>query len=919
MGDAGAGRDPRIGSGDGVKELGLRRFFQRKQRDDDLRREVEAYLRHEVDDNVARGMTPGAARAAALRKFGNATQVREQIYTMNSVPIIDGVWQDLRYGFRQLTLKPAFALAAVLSLALGIGANAAIFTLVDRVLLRLLPVPHPRELVQLRVDGGRFGSNTGDGEHTFSYRAYQAFRDGNTVFSGLTGERVERAGLSGDDRAELVSVGMVAGNYFQVLGVQPNLGRVLGPEDDRVRNGHPVAVLQYDFWRSRFAGNAAIVGSTIRLNGSLFTVVGVGAADFEGTNTGAATQVWVPVMMKTVITPTWDALYDERYSWFYLLGRLKPGVSIDEGQAAMRVLYRQVQQGELQGDYFQKFPEARAAFLRQSFTLEPAARGQFFIRASFERPLIILQCLVGVVLLIACINVANLLLARSAARQREFAIRGAIGAGRRLLVRQLLMENLVLGVVGGTIGLLLSWWMLKGLIHVLPFVPANFSLEGGPDLRVVVFTAGVTVLTVLCFGLLPAFQGTRVSPGATLGEEGGSTTAGHGHVRLRKVFVAAQVGLSCLLLVGAGLFARSLRNLKSIELGFQSEHVVTFGVRSIMDHGGARKLQLYRSVIEGLAGIPGVKAIGANRERLLTGGRSDGGITMAGVQGKDGHAPSTFFNVITPGYFAALGIPIKAGRDLRWNDWGGSRKMCLVNEAFVKEYLDGGNPVGRLIAQGEKKNPDMEIVGVFGNARYDDVRGPIPRQVFISMDSKIAFTGTMNVYARVQGDVREVMGRLREQVGRIDPNLVVFDMRTLDEQLDIRLANERMLSFLSVAFAILASLLGGVGLYGVLAFVVARRTRELGIRMALGAERSRVVGLVVREMAPVVLAGILGGAAASLLCGRYIESQLFGVDGAYPLVILVSAASICAVSMAAAFFPAWRATRIDPIAALRSE
>jgi predicted permease len=522
------------------------------------------------------------------------------------------------------------------------------------------------------------------------------------------------------------------------------------------------------------------------------------------------------------------------------------------------------------------------------------------------------------VLLIECINVANLLLARAAARRKEIAIRSAMGAGRGLLIRQFLAENLVLGALGGVAGLLLSSWMTKGLLRILPFDAANLSLDGAPDFRIL-FAAGITILTVFCFGVVPAFQGSRVSPGLTLREEASATTAGQGHVRLRKVFVGAQVGLSCVLLVGAGLFARTLQNLKSVDLGFKTEHVLTFSVNPIAVYDGGRKLQAYRSLIEGLAAVPGVRAVGANRDGLLNGGRSDGGITIPGVTGKNGSAPSSFFNAITPGYFAALSIPIKAGRDLRWSDWGGSRKVCLVNEAFVNEYLDGVSPVGRLMAQGEKKDPDMEIVGVFGNARYDDVRGTIPRQVFISMDSKINRVRGINVYARVQGDPRQLTSQLREQVQRMDPNLVVSDMRTLDEQLNTRLTNERMLSFLSAAFAILANLLAAVGLYGVLAFVVARRTRELGIRMALGAERRRVVGLVLREILPVVLTGIAAGAAASLLCGRYVETQLFGVGGADPAVILWSIGAIFMVSMSAALFPAWRASRIDPIAALQYE
>ena len=836
---------------------------------------------------------------------------------------VDSIRQDLRYGIRQLRMNPWFTLAAVLSLALGIGANTAIFTLFDQIVLRLLPVHNPRELVQLRAEGGRFGSNSGDGLHTFSHPTYLALRDRNSVFSGLTGQLVQTASLVGEDRSEMIRVGMVAGNFFNVLGVQPHLGRLLTPDDDKARLGHPVAVLQYDFWQKRFAGAREIVGSSIRLNGSPFTVIGVSAPGFEGTDVGLQTQVWTPVTMKPVITPTWDALDDERYAWFYLFGRLKPGVGIEEAQASMRVLYRQRQEEELQGQFFQRFPETREQFLRQSFSLIPAARGQSNIRSTFERPLVVLQWLVGFVLLIACTNVANLLLARGAARGREIAIRGALGAGRGRIIRQLFVESLLLSLAGGTAGLLLSSWMTRGLVRILPYDPANLSLSTSPDLRILLFTTGITLATALFFGLVPALQGSRVSPGTVLKEEAGSIAGGH--VRLRKFFVALQVGLSCLLLIGAGLFARTFQNLKNVDLGFNTENVVTFGVRPATVYDDARKVQTYRSLVEGLATVPGVKAVGANRQMLLTGGRWDSSITIPGVEAREGNQPWSFFNAVTPGYFEALGISVKAGRDLRWSDWGGSKKLCLVNEALVNEYLGGANAanaanaVGRLMAQGTRNTPDMEIIGVFGDARYEDVRGRIPRQVFVSMDTVIRTIGGVNVFARIQGDPRVVMPQLREQARRIDSNLIVTDIRTLDEQLNRRLSNERLLSFLSVGFALLASLLAVIGLHGVLSFVVARRTREIGIRIALGADKGRVIRLIMMEMLPVILFGIAAGVITGLLCGRFVESQLFGVRAADPPVFVIGVAVLLTASMLAAFVPAWRASRIDPMVSLRHE
>ena len=828
---------------------------------------------------------------------------------------------EVRLALRTLLKTPVFTAVAVLSLALGIGANTAMFGLVDQILLRLLPVQNPRELVQLRAEGGRAGSQSGDGVGTFSHPYFLSVRDRNTVLSGLTGQLITGASLVGDDRNEIVNVGLVAGNFFDVLGVRPHAGRLLTAQDDTVKNASPVAVLQYNFWRNRFGGHADVVGGTIRLNGSPFTVVGIADARFEGTDSGLPTQLWVPVMMKPAITPTWDELENERYAWFYLFGRLKPGVAREQAEASLKVLHRQRQEEELKGEFFQKFPDTKERFLKQVLSLQPASRGQSNLRQRFEQPLIVLQWLVGLVLLIACANVANLLLARAAARHREIAIRTALGARRGQIVRQLLVESLMLAVAGGAAGVALSLVIARALVRLLPFDPANLSLVTTPDLRILLFTIAITLATALLFGLVPALQGSRVAAGATLKEEAGSVAGSHGHVRLRKTLVAIQVGLATVLLVGAGLFVRTLQNLREVNLGFRTENVINFGVRSALVYDEARKRQVFRALIEGLAAVPGVKAVGGNTSRLLMGGRWDSTITIPGVGPQGNNYPWSFFNAITPGYFDALGIPIKAGRDVTWNDWGSAQEKCLVNESLVREYLKGENPVGRMMAQGRDATPNMEIIGVFGDARYEAVRGVIPRQTFVSMgsgDRMRNFTG-MTVYARTDRDPRQVMGALREEVRRVDANLVINDMRTLDDQLDFRLSNERMLSFLATGFALLATLLAVVGLYGVLAFVVTRRTKEIGIRMALGAEQKNVVRLVLDEMAALFVFGVAAGVAAAMSGGRFVQSQLFGVNANDPLVFTLSAAALLAAALAAALVPAWRAARLDPIRALRWE
>jgi predicted permease len=892
----------------------------------DVEDELQFHIQARRDDFLSSGLPPDDAAGEAVRRFGDVREVRDLCAQIERGRVRKMHWkeslsvwrQDLKYGARQLRRSPGFAITAILSLTLGIGANTAIFTLSDQILLRLLPVENPRELVQLKAEGGRVGSQSGDGLRTFSHPAYLALRETNTVFSGLTGQSATSAGLMMDGRNELVTVGMVAGNYFDVFGIKPFRGRMLTPEDDRVKMGGPVAVLRYEFWQSQFGANPAVVGSQVRLNGYPFTVVGIAAPGFEGTNVGFPTHVWVPVTMKQALTPSDAGIEDERYAWFYLFGRLKPGVSISKAEAAMKVTYRQRQEEEMRMPFFQKYPEARERYLKQNFSLEPAERGQSSLRSQFERPLILLQWLVGAVLLIACSNIAGLLLARGAGRQREMAIRGALGAGRGRLVRQLLAESLVFASIAGAAGILLSGWATRALVALVVSDPSRVSLSTAPDLRVLAFAAGLTIVTAILFGLMPAWQASR-PPAAALKESAGAIAGGVSQARLRKIFVGFQVGLSTVLLIGAGLFARTLGNLKNIDLGMQTEHVATMTVTPAMAYTDEKKLQVYRSLLEALAAVPGVKAVGANTQRLLTGGRSDGSIRLPGSQAKGVDATNSFFNNVTPGYFDALGIPIKAGRDLTWRDWGSSRKYILVNETLVHDYLPGQNVIGTMLGRGGDSPLEFEIIGVFGNSRYHDPRGTIPRQMFFALDSRVRFANVLNIYARVQGDPRPVLPRLRDEVRRVDSNLLVASTGTLDEHVNLRLANERVLALLSIAFAVLAALLATIGLYGVLSFIVARRSREIGIRVALGATRGRVVRIVLQEMAAVILAGVAAGVAAGLACGRFVETQLYGVKASDTGVFVASVAALTACSLLAAAYPAWRASRLNPTTALRQE
>jgi predicted permease len=896
-----------------------KRYFQRRRRDEDLSAEIAHHVAQETDDNLARGLSPGDARMLALRKFGNRRAVREAVHDRNSIGWLEVLLQDLRYALRQLRRQPGFAFAAITTLSLGIGANTAIFTLVDQILLRMLPVQDPRQLVQLRLDGTRPGGNWGDGLHTFPYPTYLALRDQNTVFSGVTGQRVEPVSLLDDiggGGAALVTVAMVAGNYFDVFGVRTHLGRMLTPNDDRDVNGSPVAVLQYDFWQSQYQGRASIIGESIRLNGVPFTIIGVAAPGFEGTSVGSPVRIFVPITMQPSVIPNNPALTDERAAWFYPFARLKPGITLEQAQAAMKVLYRQRQEVELEGEYFGRFPESRSGFLRQVFSLEPGGRGNSGLRTRFEQPLVLLEWLAAAVLLIACANIAGLLLARGAANQRDLAVRRAIGASRGRIVAQLFTESVLLAGVSAVTALLLGSWLTRLMMALLPV--DDLSLSATPDFRILAFTGMVTALTAILFGLLPAWQNSRVSPSATMREGAGSIAGGRGHMRVRKVFVGLQVGLSAVLLLGAGLFIRSLDNMRRVDLGLKSENVVTFLVRPAVGYDGPRKLQAFGHFVRSLQDLPGVVVAGANRTPLFTLNRTDGAFTIDGAASKSAESFS-FFNAITPGYFEALGIPVSSGTALDWRDWGNGKKLAYVNELTAATYFTDGSPIERMVGQGTRVVPEWTIAGVFGNARYHDVRGDIPPQIFFNLDSQIDRVSRISVYVRVAGNPRRFMSTLREEAQRIDPNLVITGIRTLDDQIGSRMANERMLSFLSIAFAVLATILAVVGVHGVLVFQIARRTREIGVRMALGAQRGPIVRLVAREMALVILAGLGLGVATAYACGRYVQSQLFQVPANDPLVFAVAVAALLGAAGLATLLPAMWASRMDVVRALRYE
>jgi predicted permease len=829
--------------------------------------------------------------------------------------------QDFRYAVRTLRKAPLFTSVAIFSLALGIGANTAIFTLVNQIILRLLPVRHPEELVLLTARGRHYGSNNGG--NALSYPMYQDFRDKNQVFSGVFCKYAMDFSLTVDGRTEMTAGELVSGNYFPVLGVGAALGRVFTASDDLYQGQHPLAVLSYGFWKTRFNGDPGVLGKRIVVNGYPLTIVGVSRAGFDGVEAGVSPQIRVPMMMKHQLTNgSWYTLNDRRSRFVQAFGRLKPGISLEAAKGGLQPLFHQILNMEVQEKAFARAtPYTKQEFLKMWMDVLPASKGRSSLRRQFANPLLALMAIVGLVLLIACSNVANLLIARATARQKEIAIRLAMGASRRKLIVQLLEESLLLSCAGGLAGLGLAVVMDKTLLSFLPADTIPTTVAGAPDTRVLLFTLAVSVLTGLIFGLVPAIQATRPNLAGTLKDQAGSVVGGTS-VGLRKGLVVAQVALSLLLLIGAGLFVQSLKNLRNVNPGFQTESLVTFFVDPALNgYKPERSREFYRQLSDRLAGIPGGKGAGMAVMALLTGNEWDSSVAVEGYTAKQGENVGPHMNFVSTGFFDALGIRVLAGRvfDLR-DEQANSAPVGIINETFAKRYFAGSNPVGRHVGMGGDPGTklDIEIIGVVKDTKYEDMRSEVPYELYRPY-RQMNFTLGMNVYVRAHGDPSGLFPVLREAVRETDANVPVVGMRTLDQQVDRSLATERMLATLSAVFGLLATVLAAVGLYGVMAYMVARRTREIGIRMALGAGRTTVVWLVMREVLTLVGIGIVIGAPAAWLLSRLVESQLFGVKPADPATMALAMIGIAVVAGLSGYLPARRATGIDPMRALRWE
>jgi len=836
--------------------------------------------------------------------------------------MMTGFAQDFRYALRQLGKAPGFAAVAIITLALGIGANTAIFSLLDQALLRRLPVKDADRLVILQFAGsfkGHTSSRTDDSFY-FSYPMYRDLRDHNSVFSGLIATDWTQVGVQWHNQPELVTAELVSGNYFDELGVRPALGRVLVASDDLVADANPVVVLSFSYWQRRFGSDPSVVNQSILVNGHPFTILGVAPPGFHSVVMGDTPDVFAPMTMMAEIIPGARPLEDRQSAWLNIVGRLRPGLTREQAEAGINPLWYSIRADELKerGHSSDSF---RESFLTKSHLfVRDGAKGLSPLRRDFQQPLLIIMAMVGLVALMACANVGSLLLVRAAGRIREMSVRYALGAKRARVVQQLLVEGLLLGLAGGALGIAIAPSISSWLISMMwSRTAGDLPFSSHPDLRILLFNFSLALVVSLIFSLAPAVQFWRPNLAPALKQQ--VMTAGSGPLRFRRISVAVQIGLSILVLVGAGLFVRTLHNLKSMDVGIQTDHLVTFGIHpALAGYPPEQARDLDARVLQTLAGLPGVRSVAGTTDRELAETNHRNNITLAGYTEKENEDMDVESPRVSPGYFSTMGMVLLAGREFTDQDRLATHKVAVVNESFARHYF--GEPqlaVGHYYGKGGGQVPiDTEIVGVVKDARHTGVREEIKRTTFTPYQQE-ANPGGMTFYVRTWQSPESAEATVRGAMQALDSKLVLDDFRTMQEQIDDILTTERVIAILASSFGALAMLMAAVGLYGVLAYSTAQRTREIGIRIALGAARTSVMRMVLVEVLWLAGIGMAVALPASLLLTHAVRSQLFCISSSDPLTLVVVTVLVAAVALASALLPARRAAKTDPIVALRYE
>ena len=830
--------------------------------------------------------------------------------------------KNLTLALRSLLRSPFVTLVAVLSLGLGIGANAAIFSLFDQILLRPLPVADPAGLVNLSAPGPKFGArssnNAGRGDVVFSYPMFRDLERVQKVFTGIAAHRSFSANLAYRGQTLNAEGMLVSGSYFPVLGLRPVLGRLIGPDHDAAPGGPPVVVLSYDYWRRSFAASPGVLGDSLIVNGQSMTIIGVAPARFRGTTLGTEPKVFAPITMSEILLQRITSLSDRRRYWAYLFARLAPGVSIEEARTAINVPYRAIL-NEVEAPLQKGISDqTMQAFRTKQITIEDGRRGQSSVHREASAPLLLLLGVTGFVLLIACANIANLLLARGAGRSAEMAVRLSIGAGRWQLVRQLLLESCLLALFGGAVGLLFSRWTIDAVLAMMPGDAATI-IEAGIDPSVLLFGGALTLGTGLLFGLFPALHSTRPDLVSALKGQSGQPSGARAASRFRTGLATFQIALSMALLASSGLFIRSLVNVSRVDLGLKADGVVTFGVSPELNGYSPRQsMALFERLESELAAVPGVTGVTACLVPLLAGSSWGSDVSVEGfARGPDTDANANH-NRIGPSYFRTLGITLLAGREFTALDAAGAPKVAIVNERFAEKFGLGRDVIGKRMAEGGPTELDTEIVGLVRNTKYNEVKDPV-MPLFFGPYRQEENLGFLTFYMRTALDPESVLAAVPKVVARIDPNLPVEELRTFPQQVRENVFIDRLITVLSAGFACIATLLAAVGLYGVLAYTMAQRTREIGLRMALGAAPGRVRGMVLRQVGVMTAVGGVAGLAAAVGLGVAARALLFEIKGYDPAVLAGAIVALAVVAMAAGIIPALRASRIDPIQALRYE
>jgi len=829
----------------------------------------------------------------------------------------------IRYAFRTLGKTPMVTLVVVLSLGLGIGANTAIFSLLDQVILRSLPVERPDELVVLHTPaafktGYMSSDSSGGSDSIFSYRIFRELEKRPEGLTAVAGFRRFGVNLGYGNQTVNATALLVSGPYFTALEVKPLFGRLITPEDDVHGGGNTVAVLGYGYWQDRLGGSYEALNKPLRVRGQIFTIIGVAPKGFTGTTLGADPDVFLPISFVTRLSERDNTVSYDDY-WVYLFGRLKPGMTRAQAEAGLNTVYAGLK--EEQAKTTRESAAKTKRFLQSKLSLIEGRQGESGTRDGYRTPLYILMAATCLVLLIAMANAANLLLARSAQRRRELAIRTALGASRSDIMGQLLTEALVLSAAGGLAGVLFASFTLRVLVTYLvggggPVYYMTTRLEW----RTLLFSLAVSMLTGLVFGLHPAWEAARNSVLSGLNDDSGKASSSLGAARVRKLLVCAQVAISALLLVPTGLFLKSLVNLMHVDLGMKTEKLITFRISpQLNNYKPEQSRALLERVEEQVTAIPGVRNVAASWTSLIAGSNTSGNITVEGFpQGAKSDTQANY-NRVGSGFFSKMGIPLIAGREFTDSDNLGSPKVAVVNETFVRHFVPGGNPLGRKFCPGAGNvTPDIEIVGVAKDAKYSSVRQTPPAFYYVPWRQS-KDTGAMTFYARTEIEPSRMIPQIRSVVSSIDRDLPVVDLRTLDDQVSRTMRQDRLVLQLAAAFAILATLMAMLGLYGVMAYSVTRRTREIGIRLALGAGAARIRRMILRELLVILAAGLAIGVPGAMALARLTESQLFGVKSHDALVIATAVEALALAALLAGYFPARRATRVNPVEALWHE